>query len=446
MQTQINPVGNMNLLSQSEIEQLQQSSTSKIYQLYRNCSLAVLNAGSHTDDAEEIYKKFQDFQIQVLRRERGVKLALTNPPADAFVDGKIIKGIQELLTSVLRDILFTHNRYQEDSKHTQQVTDLTFDILRNASVIIPESDPNLVTCWGGHSINHHEYKYTKDVGYQLGLRGFNICTGCGPGAMKGPMKGATIAHSKQRNKNGRYIGLTEPSIIAAEPPNPIVNELVIMPDIEKRLEAFVRMSHGIIIFPGGAGTAEELLYILGIMLNNKNQAQKLPIILTGPKESAEYFIQIDRFIAATLGEKAQNLYEIIVDDSVAVAKTMRNKLADVLTYRKEIGDAYHFNWSLAIEPDFQQPFEPTHQNIANLPINYDLDTATLAANLRRIFSAIVAGNVKSQGIKAIRENGPFEISGDKQIMKLMDNLLASFVQQQRMKLPGSEYVPCYKVI
>jgi len=443
MQTQINPVGNMNLLTQSEIEQLQQSATSKIYQLYRNCSLAVLNAGSHTDDAEEIYQKFQDFEIQVLRRERGVKLSLTNPPAHAFVDGKIIKGIQELLSAVLRDILFTHHQYRSDTK---QVTDLTFDILRNANVIIPESDPNLLTCWGGHSINHNEYKYTKEVGYQLGLRGFNICTGCGPGAMKGPMKGATIAHAKQRNKDGRYIGLTEPSIIAAEPPNPIVNELVIMPDIEKRLEAFVRMSHGIVIFPGGAGTAEELLYILGIMLNSKNQSQKLPIILTGPKESAEYFIQIDRFIAATLGEEAQNLYEIIVDDSVAVAKAMRYKLEEVLTYRKQTGDAYHFNWSLVIESDFQQPFEPTHKNIANLPINYDLDTATLAANLRRVFSAIVAGNVKSQGIQAIRDNGPFEISGDSKIMQLMDNLLASFVKQQRMKLPGSKYVPCYKVI
>jgi hypothetical protein len=433
----------MNLLTQSEIEQLQQSATSKIYQLYRNCSLAVLNAGSHTDDAEEIYQKFQDFDIQVLRRERGVKLALTNPPVHAFVDGKIIKGTQELLSAVLRDILFAHHQYQSDTK---QVTDLTFDLLRNANVIIPESDPNLVTCWGGHSINHIEYKYTKEVGYQLGLRGFNICTGCGPGAMKGPMKGATIAHAKQRNKDGRYIGLTEPSIIAAEPPNPIVNELVIMPDIEKRLEAFVRMSHGIVIFPGGAGTAEELLYILGIMLNSKNELQKLPIILTGPKESAEYFIQIDRFIAATLGEKAQNLYEIIVDDPVAVAKAMRHKLEEVLTYRKQTGDAYHFNWSLVIEPEFQQPFEPTHENIANLSINYDLDKATLAANLRRIFSAIVAGNVKSQGIQAIRDNGPFKISGDSKIMQLMDNLLASFVEQQRMKLPGSKYIPCYKVI
>ena len=391
----------MNLLTQSEIEQLQQSATSKIYQLYRNCSLAVLNAGSHTDDAEEIYQKFQDFEIHVLRRERGVKLALTNPPSHAFVDGKIIKGIQELLSAVLRDILFTHHQYRSDTK---QVTDLTFDLLRNANVIIPESDPNLITCWGGHSINHIEYKYTKEVGYQLGLRGFNICTGCGPGAMKGPMKGATIAHAKQRNKDGRYIGLTEPSIIAAEPPNPIVNELVIMPDIEKRLEAFVRMSHGIVIFPGGAGTAEELLYILGIMLNSKNQSQKLPIILTGPKESAEYFIQIDRFIGATLGAKAQDLYEIIVDDPVAVAKSMRHKLEEVLTYRKQTGDAFHFNWSLVIEPEFQQPFEPTHDSIANLPINYDLDTAKLAANLRRVFSAIVAGNVKSQGIQAIRNN------------------------------------------
>jgi len=297
-----------------------------------------------------------------------------------------------------------------------------------------------------YSINSNEYKYTKEVGYQLGLRGFNICTGCGPGAMKGPMKGATIGHAKQRNNEGRYIGLTEPSIIAAEPPNPIVNELVIMPDIEKRLEAFVRISHGIIIFPGGAGTAEELLYILGIMLNIKNQAQKLPIILTGPKESAAYFEEIDAFIGATLGEKAQQLYTVIVDDAESVAQTLKSGLADVLTYRKQTGDAYHFNWSLVIEPDFQHPFEPTHENMAELVLSQSLETATLAANLRRVFSGIVAGNVKSNGIKAIRKHGPFKISGEENIMSLMDKLLKSFVDQQRMKLPGSKYIPCYQIV
>jgi len=446
MHTQLNPVGNMNLLSQVEVDQLQQSATSDLYNLYRNCSLAVLNAGSHTDDAEQIYQQYTDFQIQVLRRERGVKLDLQNPPLHAFVDGKIIKGIQEHLSVVLRDILFTSSRYKDITDISEQITHVTFDILRNANIIRPETDPNLITCWGGHSINHIEYKYTKEVGYQLGLRNFNICTGCGPGAMKGPMKGATIGHAKQRNNQGRYIGLTEPSIIAAEPPNPIVTELVIMPDIEKRLEAFVRISHGIIIFPGGAGTAEELLYILGIMLNSKNQAQKLPIILTGPAESAEYFKGIDAFIGATLGEKAQNLYTIIVDDAQEVAKTMKAGLMDVLTYRKQIGDAYHYNWSLVIEPDFQHPFEPTHENMPNQNISFDQDTATLAANLRRVFSGIVSGNVKSNGIKAVRENGPFKISGDSHIMALMDKLLKSFVAQQRMKLPGTKYQPCYEVL
>lgn len=446
MHTQVNPVGKMNLLSQAEVDHLQQSATSELYNLFRNCSLAVLNAGSHTDNAEDIYQQFQDFQIQVLRRERGVKLALDNPPEHAFVDGVIIKGIQEHLSAVLRDILFIGDCYTANTKATDSATNMTFDMLRNANAIIPDSSPNLITCWGGHSINSIEYKYTKKVGYHLGLRGFNICTGCGPGAMKGPMKGATFGHAKQRNTTGRYLGLTEPSIIAAEPPNPIVNELVIMPDIEKRLEAFVRMSHGIIIFPGGAGTAEELLYILGIMLHPKNQSQKLPIILTGPIESAEYFQQLDTFIGATLGESAQALYEIIIDDPEQVAKTLKATTEDVVAHRKLTGDSYHFNWSLVIEAEFQQPFEPSHQNMAALNLHYEQNIASLAAHLRRAFSGIVAGNVKASGIKAIREKGPFEISGDSKIMALMDTLLKSFVKQQRMKLPGSEYIPCYTVI
>ena len=446
MRTQLNPVGNMNILSQAEVDQLQQSSTSELYNLYRNCSLAVLNAGSHTDDAEVIYQQHENFSIEVLRRERGVKIDLQNPPEDAFVDGKIIRGIREHLSAVLRDILFMNNRYQNMICKPESLTDATFGVLRNANTILPETEPRLITCWGGHSIKHNEYKYTKAVGYQLGLRIFNICTGCGPGAMKGPMKGATIGHAKQRYKEGRYIGLTEPSIIAAEPPNAIVNELVIMPDIEKRLEAFVRISHGIIIFPGGAGTAEELLYILGILLNQENSSQILPIILTGPSSASDYFREIDAFIGATLGEKAQRLYKIIIDDAEQVAQCMSITLEKVLAYRKKTGDAFHFNWSLVIESDFQQPFEPSHENMSALNISYELATAELAANLRRVFSGIVAGNVKSDGIKAIRKHGPFQIAGDKKIMTLMDKLLASFVNQQRMKLPGSEYIPCYRVL
>ncbi len=72
-----------------------------------------------------------------------------------------------------------------------------------------------------------------------------------------------------------------------------------MPDIEKRLEAFVRIAHGIIIFHG-VGTAEELLYLLGILMNPANKDQVLPLILTGPKESADYFRVLDEFVVHRL--------------------------------------------------------------------------------------------------------------------------------------------------
>jgi predicted Rossmann-fold nucleotide-binding protein len=449
MITSISPAGSMELLSQLEVERLKKTASSDIYQLYRNCTLAVLNSGSHTDNSQELLDKNRSFDVNVIRRERGIKLELQNAPEHAFVDGQIIKGIQEHLFSVLRDIVYIKiqlaNNKSFNLTNSSHITNLVFSILRNSGVLHTGVEPNLVVCWGGHSINAHEYQYTREVGHELGLRELNICTGCGPGAMEGPMKGAAIGHAKQRFDDKRYIGLTEPSIIAAEPPNPIVNELIIMPDIEKRLEGFVRMAHGIVIFPGGPGTAEELLYILGIMMHPDNKEQPLPIVLTGSKESEEYFYSIDSFIRDTLGEAATKLYSIVIDNPEKAAQIIKSSIKEVRDHRRSTDDSYSYNWSLTIEPEFQLPFEPTHENMANLDLHLNQKPEVLAANLRRAFSGIVAGNVKAEGIQEIEKHGPYIIDGDKQLMKKMDTLLSSFVKQQRMKLPGSAYKPCYKI-
>jgi len=443
----------MDLLSQLEVDMLKRTASSDLYQLFRNCSLAVLNSGSLTDNSQQLLSQFADFDINVLRRERGVKLELINPPENAFVDGQIIRSLQANLFAVLRDILFVtgqlnHSaRFREPNpKDSAYITNMVFSILRNARALHVGELPNTVVCWGGHSVNPVEYQYCRDVGTQLGLRELNICTGCGPGVMEAPMKGAAVGHAQQRYREGRFIGMTEPSIIAAEPPNPLVNELIIMPDIEKRLEAFVRIAHGIIIFPGGVGTAEELLYLLGIMMHPHNQQQVLPLILTGPKESEDYFRVLDDFIINTLGEAATRHYRIIIDDAHAVAKTMKQAMPAVKEYRRQTGDAYSFNWSLRIEPELQLPFQPTHANMSALNLNQDQPKEKLAADLRRMFSGIVAGNVKDIGIREIRAHGPFKIHGDADIMHRMDEMLQGFVAQHRMKLPGSAYVPCYEII
>ncbi|MCG3729429.1 LOG family protein [Vibrio cincinnatiensis] len=450
MITQVSPAGSMDLLSQLEVERLKKTASSDLYQLYRNCSLAVLNSGSHTDNSKELLDQYKNFDITVLRRERGIKLELTNPPEQAFVDGQIIKGIQEHLFAVLRDIVYVNMHLSDQQRlnltNASHITNLVFGILRNAGALVPGIEPNLIVCWGGHSINETEYQYTRAVGHELGLRELNICTGCGPGAMEGPMKGAAIGHAKQHYRQQRYLGLTEPSIIAAEPPNPIVNELIIMPDIEKRLEAFARMAHGIIIFPGGPGTAEELLYILGIMMHPDNAEQPMPIVLTGPKESEAYFQSIDQFIAATLGEEARKHYTIVIDDPAQAARIMKDAMPLVRQHRRDHDDAYSFNWSLKIEPEFQLPFEPSHDNMASLDLHLNQRPEVLAANLRQAFSGIVAGNVKAEGIREIERKGPFELHGDPMLMKKMDKLLSDFVHQHRMKLPGgTAYVPCYRI-
>jgi len=356
--------------------------------------------------------------------------------------------VAELLFAVVRDLAYTAielgPEYAEDLETSSGLTNAVFGLLRNARALQP-ADPNLVVCWGGHSIGREEYQYTKNVGYELGLRGLDICTGCGPGAMKGPMKGATIAHAKQRRRHSRYIGITEPGIIAAESPNPIVNHLVIMPDIEKRLEAFVRLGHGIIVFAGGVGTAEEILYLLGILLREENAKLPFPLVLTGPTAAAPYFDQIDQFIRLTLGDAAAQRYRIVIGDPAEVARTMADGIDKVRKYRIEQKDSFFFNWSLDIPLAFQQPFVPTHEAMAALDLHHGRRPHELAADLRRAFSGIVAGNVKEEGMRRVEELGPYQIHGERDMMTALDALLRAFVDQRRMKIAG-EYRPCYEIV
>ncbi|NNC66590.1 MAG: LOG family protein [Gammaproteobacteria bacterium] len=443
------PDGQLDVLSKIEVSRLLDTSQGGLYTLFRNSSLAVLNCGNPLDDGRELLERYKSFDISLIQEEKGISLKLNNAPISAFVDNTIIKGIGEHLFSVLRDVIYVNDEIYSNPKldlnTSEGITDAVFHILRNADVLQPNTEPNLVVCWGGHSISRKEYDYSKQVGYQLGLRGLNICTGCGPGAMKGPMKGATIGHAKQRIKNSQYLGLTEPGIIAAEPPNPIVNDLVILPDIEKRLEAFVRLGHAMIVFPGGVGTAEEIFYTLGVLMHPSNQGIPFPLIFTGPESAEDYFIEIDNFILSTLGKEAQKFYKIIIADSDTVAKEIQSNISKVREYRENKNDAYYFNWTLNIDPIMQVPFIPTHENMLALQLHQEQEKYQLAANFRNALSGIVAGNVKEKGIKAVESNGPLKIKGDAKILKPLESLLKSFAAMQRMKISSNGYTPCYEI-
>jgi len=198
----ISPEGSLDVLSRLEVSKLLDTSQGGLYTLFRNCSLAVLNSGSYMDDGKELLERYRSFDIRVIQEERGIKLEVKGAPSSAFVDGSMIKGIREHLFAVLRDVIYVSDEISNtpnfDLDSSDGITNAVFHILRNAEILRPMTNPNLVVCWGGHSITRAEYDYTKEVGYQMGLRGLDICTGCGPGAMKGPMKGA----SRRRGDDG----------------------------------------------------------------------------------------------------------------------------------------------------------------------------------------------------------------------------------------------------
>ena len=445
----VNPLKSLNLLSRSDIEGLT-TSRGDLFALFRHCALAILNTDSEKDNAAEIYADYSDFDIRVIPQSRGLRLELFNAPSQSFVDGKMIRGIQEHLFSALRDILYTDFKIiaaQTQPLTSAQTTNTVFRILRNAGVVRPNESPKMVVCWGGHSIPREEYDYSKHVGYELGLRGLDIVTGCGIGAMKGPMKGAAVGHAKQQINDGRYIGVSEPGIIASESPNAIVNELVIMPDIEKRLEAFVRLAHAIIVFPGGVGTVEEILYLLSILMHPDN-SEAIPLVFAGPESCRDYFQELERFLTDCLGQGVRQYYRVIVGSPEEIGRSIRVAVEEVHSRRRQSQQAYYFNWDLQISPELQEPFIPTHDTMAALKLHAEQPGHELASAMRCAISGMVAGNVKAFGIEQVRAHGPYKISGDKALLSSMDRLLRVLVREQRMKLGEGErdYQPCYQLI
>jgi predicted Rossmann-fold nucleotide-binding protein len=444
----INPLGSLNLLSRTEVEGFYQT-PGELHELFRNCALAILNTDSEKDDAAQIYADYSDFDIRVIPQPRGVRLEVINAPAQSFVDGRMIRGIQQHLFSALRDIVYTDFKItatQTAPVSSAEITNTVFRILRNAKIVRPDIAPRLVVCWGGHAIPREEYDYAKTVGYHLGLRELDIVTGCGIGAMKGPMKGAAVGHAKQQVKDGRYIGISEPGIIASESPNAIVNELVIMPDIEKRLEAFVRLAHAIVVFPGGVGTVEELLYLMSILTRPDNGAGVV-VVFAGPESCRDYFSELERFLGDCLGAGVRDYYHVIIGKPDMVGRTVRSAIEEVHASRRKSQQAYYYNWDLHIDDTLQRPFVPTHENMAALRLDPTLPRHLLASELRRAFSGLVAGNVKTFGIEQVRLYGPYQLRGDRALLTSIDRLLEVMVRDRRMKLgeAAGDYQPCYEI-
>ncbi|MCZ8498221.1 DUF3412 domain-containing protein [Vibrio lentus] len=76
---------------------------------------------------------------------------------------------------------------------------------------------------------------------------------------------------------------------------------------------------------------------------------------------------------------------------------------------KETGDAYSYNWSLHIEPEFHPPpFDPTHESMAALDLHMDQKTESQPLIYVKRSQAL-SRVMSKRGDFEIEEHGPFII-------------------------------------
>lgn len=194
-------------LSPREMDALVEKSRQGVSSMLKRCVLAVLNSGEESDDVKSMLKRYKDFSVEVIKTAGGIELVLKNVPLTAFVvyeqrlgnrtvlSPKMIEGLRQHVFAVIRDLIFITSEIERTEKFDlsspEGITDAVFLMLRNAGVFQKTGRHKVVVCFGGHAISEVEYEYTKRVGYECGIRFMDVVTGCGPGAMKGPMKGGS---------------------------------------------------------------------------------------------------------------------------------------------------------------------------------------------------------------------------------------------------------------
>lgn len=196
------------------------------------------------------------------------------------------------------------------SKKIQQLNDIIADL----DTLVTEigSDFYRVAIFGSARIkpDTEEYRQVYQLARKLATRGVDIVTGGGPGLME-----AANAGAKDGSHMSRSFGLHIELPFEADT-NSHLDVKYLHRRFSSRLDEFMRMSHAVIVTPGGIGTLLELLYTWQLM--QVNHIAPRPLIL--------------------MGEMWNGLMEWLEEGPLA-EKLMDQKDFDRLTYVKSVDQA-----------------------------------------------------------------------------------------------------------
>lgn len=164
---------------------------------------------------------------------------------------------------------------------------------------------NNVTVFGSARIKSSDplYKDAYDLGKALSDAGYNVFTGGGPGIMSATNKGAYEGKSKS-------IGLNI-KLPHEQKSNPYLDENITFGYFFTRKVMLVKYAGACIYFPGGYGTADELMEVLTLMQTHK--MKQIPIILYGSIFWKSLLVWIEQLVEKSYVSKEHFELLMVVD-------------------------------------------------------------------------------------------------------------------------------------
>ncbi len=140
--------------------------------------------------------------------------------------------------------------------------------LNEAQTALEKFDNN-VTIFGSSRIAQDDplAKKAYQLGKSLSDGGFNVLTGAGPGIMQAVNHGAFEGKSKS-------IGLNI-KLPKEQSPNPYLDECLLFEHFFTRKVMLIKHADACVFFPGGFGTADELMEILTLVQTKKGRQVKI---------------------------------------------------------------------------------------------------------------------------------------------------------------------------
>lgn len=157
------------------------------------------------------------------------------------------------------------------------------------------------------------YPVAQDVASRLSKAGFGIITGGGPGLMEAANKGAQEA-------GGPSVGLTI-KLPYEKGANAFVDAShhIDFKYFFARKVMFVKYAQGLVVFPGGMGTLDELFESLTLIQTGK--IERFPIVLMGERywHGLIQWMKDEMLATGTISEKDMDLF-ILTDDPEQATK------------------------------------------------------------------------------------------------------------------------------